>query len=321
MMPARRRIFLLLLGCFFVCWGNACSATAALPTAVIPLATVHLSPTPIATETAVPTYTPEQTAPLLPTSTPLPTATPCPSGYIENGTMESVFAGTFRYRVYVPPCYRVNGRSYPILYLLPGNIHSDSIWDDLGLDEIAETGIQDGNYPPFLIAMADGGWIANNTSGGYGSYESVILDEFMPHIESQYCTWGTANGRAIGGISRGGYWSLEIAFQHPDQFLSVGGHSAALYDIGADPALNPQYTGLNQNLGKLRVYMDIGEQDVLIPNLRRLHEDMVAADVLHEWHLNSGGHDNAYWMAHLEEYLDWYLEPWQGVESVKGNCP
>jgi len=85
--------------------------------------------------------------------------------------------------------------------MLPGNIHTDSIWDELGLDEAAEAAINAKTIPPLLIVMADGGLLAYNTSGGPASYEGMVLTELIPHIESRYCAWKDPAGRAIGGLA------------------------------------------------------------------------------------------------------------------------
>lgn len=211
---------------------------------------------------------------------------------------------------------------YPTLYLLPGNTHNEAIWDSLGVDETAETGIAAENWPPFLIVLPDGGWIANNSSGGPGSYESVILNDLIPYVEQTYCAWADPDGRAIGGLSRGGYWALEIAFRFPERFASVGGHSAALLDQYAWPAVNPQYTGLSQNLDDLRIYLDIGASDYVIHNIRQLHVDMETAvpPISHTWVLNEGGHENNYWQAHIPDYLAWYTEPWSLVRDDYPPC-
>lgn len=224
------------------------------------------------------------------------------------------------YRVYLPPCYGENGRSYPTLYMLPGNDQTDAIWDSLGLDETAELAIQNNEIPPLIIVMPDGDWIALNSSGGPYSYESVIMDDLIPFIEGNYCVWSGGNGRAVGGLSRGGYWALEIAFRHPEQFASVGGHSASLYDVAAGPDLNPQYTGLTHNLGDLRIYLDIGENDGGINNTQKLHEDLAAQEIPHTWVINQGGHDTAYWTAHLKEYLDWYGAGWANSSESAPGC-
>ncbi len=228
-----------------------------------------------------------------------------------------------KYRVYLPPCYGQDGRTYPALYMFGGNTHTDSAWDDYGLDEAAETGIQNKQYPPLIIVMPDSGYYANNTSGGSQSYEGIIINDLIPFIEANYCVWAAPAGRALGGVSRGGYWSLEIAFRQPEMFVSVGGHSAALIDSADRLDANPQYTGINNDLGDLRIYMDIGRQDWLLPNYLRLHEEMLAKEppVPHQWVLNEGIHEDAYWISHLNDYLSWYVEPWSFDRAQYPPCP
>ena len=256
------------------------------------------------------------------TATPIPPSpTPClTSGQMMTGHYDSIIAGRITYRVYLPPCYSDTGRTYPVLYMLPGNIYTDSIWDELGLDEAAEAGINEKRIPPMLIVMVSGGSLANTTSGGPGSYESLMLEEFVPFIEGSYCASPHGEGRAIGGMSRGGYWALEIAFRHPEEFVSVGGHSAALVDFNGGPTLNPSITGLNNDLGDLRIYLDIGKNDWLLYNVQQLHERMTSADRKHTWVLNEGIHEEAYWETHVTEYLDWYAEPWLNVEGRYTPC-
>lgn len=302
----------------------------ASPTVATPRAAtaVPLTPAPHS-PTEAPTTTPSSTAgaSASPGATQRPRATatatraPCATpGQIVQGVINSAIAGPSPYRVYLPPCYGEDGRVYPTLYLLPGNIHSDSIWDELQMDETAEAGILAGTMPPLLIVMADGGSLANNTSGGPGSYESFILDELLPLVERTYCAWPAGDGRAIGGLSRGGYWALEIAFRHPEQFAGVGGHSAVLMDLFAGPDVNPEQTGLNRDLGDLRIYFDIGADDWYINNIRQLHEAMTAAGVAHEWVLNDGRHEEAYWAAHVADYLAWYTQPWPLARSDYLPC-
>lgn len=312
-----------------LCGGVACSsAPQPLPTAValsiiiptdiptgVPTPTVAPGVTGAPTPTIPPTFTssppPAPTAVATATTvTPTLTPTPCPPGQMQTGLFPSQFTGESSYRVYLPPCYGLDGRVYPVIYLFGGNSQDDSAWDNYGLDEAAEVAIQQNLIPPMLLVMVDGGWIANSTSGGPNSYEAHILDYLIPYIEQTYCVWAEPAGRAIGGLSRGGYWSLEIAFRHPEQFVSVGGHSAALIDSHAGPDINPQYTALSNDLGDLRIYLDIGDRDYLRPNTEQLHEDMTAQGIPHTWVLNEGAHEDSYWPQHLTAYLLWYAEPW-----------
>ncbi|HSM54781.1 MAG TPA: alpha/beta hydrolase-fold protein [Candidatus Sulfomarinibacteraceae bacterium] len=298
-------------------------ATAALPTA----SPARTLPQPTATPTAAP-----PTAGATPRATATGTSTPAPEtdagcsltehdGAVVDGVFYSATAGAdHTYRLYLPPCYEEDGRRYPTLYLLAGNIHDHTKWDELGADEAAETLLGAQEIAPLLIVMPDGGWLANNTSGGPGSYESLILDELIPHIEAELCAWADPRGRAIGGLSRGGYWALEIAFRFPQLFASVGGHSAALLDEYAGPQINPQSTALSNDLGDLRIYLDIGADDYLRANTIQLHQDMEAAGVPHTWLLNEGRHEDVYWAAQVEEYIRWYADGFSGERDSYPPC-
>ncbi len=274
------------------------------------------SASPIGTPTEAPFPTSTATATLVPSLT--PTATPCaePAGRMVTGTFPSAILGMDQpYRIYLPPCYETSGRLYPTLYLFHGNIHTDSHWDELGADEAADAGIASGTLPPFLIVMPFGGEIANNTSGGDRSFEGVVLHELIPFIEDRYCAWPEPAGRAIGGLSRGGYWSLEIAFRQPDMFAAVGGHSAALFTEPAGPAYNPLSTGLDPRLIGLPIYLDIADRDWLRQGVFDLHAAMEEAGIPHVWQLNIGAHEDAYWRVHVDEYLVWYASHWPADES------
>jgi enterochelin esterase-like enzyme len=240
---------------------------------------------------------------------------------VEIGSYFSAIAGQDNtYRIYLPPCYGQNDRFYPTLYMFHGNIDTDVKWDDLGLDEAAENGMLADELPPFLIVMPDGGWIANNSSGGPYSFEGVILNELIPAIEATYCAWPEPDGRAIGGLSRGGYWSLEIAFRNPEIFSSVGGHSPALIDIAAGPDLDPIYTWEHKDLSRLRIFVDIGENDYLRANAILLHDRLTAGGIQHDWSLNEGGHEDIYWASRVKEYLTWYAHFWPKDSEAYPLC-
>ena len=281
------------------------------------------SPTELAAAQSLPTIPPTNTpiqltppaAAVIPaTMTPKRTHTPAgcrQSGKVEAGSFSGTIAGAdFAYQIYLPPCYGVDGRVYPTLYMFGGNIHDETIWTSMGLHTLADEGVQTGLYPPFIIVMPDGGQPANFTSGGPGSYEGLVLNELIPFIESTYCAWEEPAGRAIGGLSRGGYWSLEIAFRNADHFASVGGHSPAFLDTAAGPDLNPEFTVFSYDVSNLRLYVDIGAEDYLRLQIEAWHHKLVAADIEHEWVLNPGGHNEAYWAGNSPAYLSWYTEPW-----------
>ncbi len=323
---------------------SACAVTQPSPEATLPpaaTATVTLPPPTTAATwpatftpdaTTAPTKRPSTTPPpsWTPTGTPLPSpsATPCgeTAGRVLEGTFPSATQGwNPPYRIYLPPCYGLEDMLYPALYLFHGNIYSESHWDDLGIDEAADEGISSGLYPPFIIVMPFGAEIANNSSGGDNSFEGVVLNDLIPFIEDQYCVWSEPAGRAIGGLSRGAYWSLEIAFRQPELFIAVGGHSAAIGPAIAGPAYHPLSTGQNPKLAELNIYLDIGEDDWLWDGALDLHRVLTAVEVPHVWQVNPGSHEDAYWREHTTDYLLWYTSYFGSISEFPSaggrDCP
>lgn len=234
-------------------------------------------------------------------------------GDIEMGQFYSRIIGQDQaYRVYLPPCYQASERRYPVLYMLHGYPFDDQHWDDIGIDEAADVGIVGGELPPFIIAMpaADNEGTYIKTSGGPGSFEAVLLEEFIPFVESTYRAWGSQEGRAVGGMSRGGVWSLEIAFRNPDRFAAVGGHSAALNVNQAGQAYDPLFIASDPAIRSLRIYLDTGRDDWVLPGMEELHEALTASGVSHEYHVFEGFHDDQYWSAHVGDYLAFYAAEW-----------
>ena len=216
------------------------------------------------------------------------------------------------YRVYLPPCYDSDNAGYPVLYMLHGYPFDDSHWDEIGIDEAADAGIANATLPPFVIAMpsADNEGTYTHTSGGPGSFEQVLLDEFMPFIEANYRVANSPEGRAIGGMSRGGVWSLEIAFRNPDRFEAVGGHSVALNVNRAPPVYDPLYLAADPSIRSLRIYLDVGQNDWTGASMDELHAALTAAETPHDYYVNEGHHADAYWAAHVGEYLLFYTAGW-----------
>ena len=289
------------------------------------ITTRAVTPTPIPTITAQPSATPLVLPAVFPKLTNVsfraapPETVPC-------GDQGLTFRGStpdknIAYHAYLPPCYGLEGRAYPVVYLIHGSIQNDSHWLDLGLAEYADAGINSGRYPPFIAIMPYSGRLGNISSGGPKSVEGNTIGDIIPAIDSLFCTWNEAAGRSIGGISRGGYWALEIAFRNPALFGAVSGHSSHLRHE-TDPArYNPLTTYATADLAHTRIWLDRGEKDFLRVGQDQLHESLTSAGIPHEYRVNPGGHGDAYWAEHLPEYLDWHLALWPHDGEVYPSCP
>jgi enterochelin esterase-like enzyme len=221
-----------------------------------------------------------------------------------------------RYRIYLPPCYNhktQRDKRYPVVYVFHGSHSDDAHWDEiLGVGQVADAGIQGSTLPPMLIVMlACDPNLYLRTSGGDESLENLVVKEFIPFIDQTYRTDARRETRAIGGISRGGVWSLEIGFRHPDLFYAVGAHSAALNVNLAGPAYDPIYLAADPAVKSLRIYLDAGSTDYTRPGIERLVQALTRAGVMHTYAIYEGDHSDPYWKARLPEYLAFYVQGWQ----------
>jgi len=311
-----------------------------------PTKVVTALPQPSVTFTAVPpspTTTPSPTAvPGTPTPTIIPRAKPgfpidtntryldsppqqteCDgTGSLFRSRFPSEFGGLWRdYHVYLPPCYGQDGRVYPVLYLLHGSIQTDSHWADLGLKWYMDAGIRDGRYPPFIVIMPYNGEIGNATSGGKGSIEEITVNWLIPYVDQVYCTWVDKAGRSIDGISRGGYWALEIAFRHEGLFTAVSGHSTQLRLDVDPPEYNPLITYADADLSDMRIWLDWGQYDFLRLGQERLEESLTEAGIAHDVTVYpDSGHNDFYWAEHIEAYLDWHAASWPLARETYPLC-
>ncbi len=275
---------------------------------------------PAAAPSPPPTWTPTMTSvPPTPTRPPTPTATPAPSptptctpgGWAVDRVSVPEMGLDIPLRIHLPPC-RESGRRYPTLYLLHGYPYDETHWDQLGVDEALEEGIRGGRWPPFLVVLPgfpDALYVG--TSGGPGSVEAVVLERLIPYIEARYPAESARWARAIGGISRGGVWALEIALRHPEAFASVGGHSPALDVNRAPPDYDPFVLARQVDLRGLRVYLDAGDADWARAGAQRLAGILERRGIPVRLEVHPGAHADALWAGAIEAYLDFYAEPWR----------
>jgi enterochelin esterase-like enzyme len=233
------------------------------------------------------------------------------------GALDSAIAGQLvPYRLYLPPCFYSSGRRYPYVILLHGSGFTYTQWtDDIGVQTAMDEGLSNplNALAPMALIMPEGGVLQEENFFDTGqSFEDLILDELIPTVESQFCLWNDAMGRAIGGISRGGFWAFSIAFRHPGFFAAVGGHSPFFVEDNAPPSHNPLDLAYNiTQTTPLRIFLDNARDDSGGPNVIALSNILRANNVLHTYEISpTGGHDNGYWTAHVRDYLRFYGADW-----------
>ena len=150
--------------------------------------------------------------------------------------------GPQRVRVTLPSDYfqRPTAR-YPVLYLLHGGAGGNSAqWTTGGGAAEAITAGK-----PIITVMADGGkvgWFTNwvDQSQGAQRWADFYLTQLIPWVDANLRTIAAKNGRAIAGLSMGGYGAVRLAQDRPDLFASVASFSGAV-DLG-DSAIRATVT-------------------------------------------------------------------------------
>ena len=148
-------------------------------------------------------------------------------------------------------------------------------------------------------------------------FETFFFDEFLPYIDAHYRTLRQRDDRAIGGISRGGVWALEIAFRHPDLFSSVGGHSAALSVNNAAPDFDPIDLANTAPIDSLRIYIDSGTSDWTRDTTAKMSKIFEARHIPHTFNISPGDHLDSYWSTQVEAYLKFYAAPWKAEKAAQ----
>jgi enterochelin esterase-like enzyme len=214
-------------------------------------------------------------------------------------------------RLYLPPCDPPAGKGWPVIYLLHGAGWTERHWDDVLIDEVAEAGRVNGTLPPLILVFPRR--IEDSRQPGPEGdlpFEHFVVSELIPWIDRHTPAQADRAYRAIGGISLGGFWALEIAFHHPELFDSVGGHSPVVGSPG--DALSPMSLMASHaaDLAKLRIWLDVGDQDGLGPGTAQLAAGLKAAGIPVTFHQWPGGHVEPYWEAHTGDYLAFYAASW-----------
>ncbi|RUL87697.1 alpha/beta hydrolase [Tautonia sociabilis] len=211
-------------------------------------------------------------------------------------------------------------RPWSVFYLLHGLSDDHSIWMRRTSIERYVAGL------PLVVVMPDGGrgWYTNAVEGA--AYEDDVL-EVVGLIDRTFPVKAERAGRAIGGLSMGGYGAVKIGVKHHDRFASVTSHSGAVgfvHGLGEGRERSPEFSRIfgedpsngdedpfalveridHGILPKLR--LDCGTDDFLLDQNRAFHEHLNALRIPHEYEEFPGGHDWAYWDAHVREAVDFH---------------
>lgn len=230
---------------------------------------------------------------------------------------------TRRITIYTPAGYETGKESYPVLYLLHGMGGDEEAWINLGrTSQILDNLIAQGKALPMIVVMPNGN-VAQEAAPGEsslgfykptmqlpntmdGKYEETFGD-IIKFVESNYRVTAKKSGRAIAGLSMGGYHSLHISRYYPNTFDYIGLFSAAItpdakvtskvYD-NFDATLKQQ-----KDNGYKLYWIGIGKADFLYKYNTEFRKKLDDIKMPYEFHESEGGHTWTNWRVYLSEFV------------------
>ena len=139
------------------------------------------------------------------------------------------------------------------------------------------------------------------------NFDELFIEELIPWVEGNLAVSQDYRQRAIGGNSRGAYWAFRLAYKYPQQFGVVGVHSIPFF---GEPNALWLWIGVTSKEELPLLYLDTGDRDRYLNDALKFRALLERYEIPHEWHLNKGEHDPAYWQQNLEDYLLWYAQSW-----------
>ncbi len=238
---------------------------------------------------------------------------------------------------------RVGPPPYPVFYLLHGLSDDSTVWLRQSRIEWYVREL------PLIVVMPDGyrGFYTNNEAGP--AYARHFGEEMVGFVDRNFRTRAERAGRAIGGLSMGGYGALRLALGYPDKFCSANSHSGALGRTNVDFSAAAEKAGQHRDktpefLAELRrvfgenplgtghdilqlaraakkrgllpeLMLDCGRKDYLLEDSRGFHRALEKAKIPHQYAEHAGAHDWDYWDRHIQTALEFHTRN-LGIEKL-----
>lgn len=225
--------------------------------------------------------------------------------------------------VYTPPGYEDGEFDYPVLYLLHGLGGDEEAWTSLGrAAQILDNLISEGKAKPMIVVMVNGN-VTHDAAPGESSVGFIkpvyqlsqllngkmeeIFTDVIHFVERNYRVIADRSGRAIAGLSMGGYHSLHISRYYPNTFDYIGLFSPA---ITPSKGVNSKvYEDVDGTLsGQIRngyqlYWIGIGKTDFLYKDVEAYRTKLDGLGARYTYLETEGGHTWSNWRLYLSQFL------------------
>jgi enterochelin esterase-like enzyme len=187
----------------------------------------------------------------------LPGFTQVQTGPQGGRVLSGVFPGELRPGlVYLPPGFST-ARRYPVVYLLHGMPGSpDEYPSGTGLVGFADDSIVAGTLRPFIGVMPAAGPDDRYNGEWAGHWDSSLVDQVVPWVDTHLPTFPDARDRVIAGLSAGGFGAVDIALRDPGLFGTVESWSGYFVPLEDGPLKDVPGPVLDANNPTLLVHRE-----------------------------------------------------------------
>ena len=220
--------------------------------------------------------------------------------------------GEVHARVILPASYDDRPhRRFPVIYFLHGLPADASAYR--GNTWLANTMSKVG---PAILVLPQGARDADTDPeylnwGSGRNWENYIARELPGYIDAHFRTIRSPAGRAIVGVSAGGYGATIVGLHHPGTFSVIeswSGYFHATDPTGTQPLARGPAANAHNLLTQLRkstffaFYVGRGDDRFLAEN-QRLDRELAEAHIRHIFKVYPGAHETTVWQAHAVAWL------------------
>lgn len=214
--------------------------------------------------------------------------------------------------VYTPPGYDKDANNnFPVFYLIGGTTDTEETWFKVGrANLILDNLIAEGKARPMILVMPSGNVEATiaaqkglpkpadpaDREGAEAiqrakNFEDDLVKNVIPYVEKNYRAISNAEGRAIGGFSRGGGQTLRTGFGNMDKFSWICCYSAYLTDQEMESSYKHVYENPSRTNEQLKLlWVSVGNEDFLYRQTEDFLDFLRRKNIDYTDLITTGGH-------------------------------
>lgn len=245
-----------------------------------------------------------------------------PPHHLESVHIESPALGREVEATVLVPAREAPAQGFPVLYLLHGAFSHHREWaEEVPLAALCAA------YPMLLVTPEAGNSLYLNGDDGQ-RFADLTLWDVPAWVESRYPVRRDRGGRALAGLSMGGFGALNLGLSHPERYAALGSLSGAFgmtwWNLGRGPpflaALGPEGSFVRAHFNPWRVleravaapptdwpriglWVGRGDDPDVVEANRNYHASLERFGIPHGYRESEGGHDWDYWRNVTPELL------------------